>query len=377
MKKLLSVLTVIFVVATVVAVFATSVSAAFVPGADSFRPERIVIKKATAAIAIDASDTVDEGYGTKGIALQGKIGTTQASCTADLAWDENYIYILMVVSDPTKYVDIGGSFQSDSIEFYFDFDNNKSMYNIFSTPGLYAGQFRVQRTGKNSGGKIEVAVTGNSTEMEKLVKDSKVAVRELNGGYAVEIAFAHHNLALSPNVGFALQVNDGNPGLQGREAQLFTNPKADIQDHCYQYTTFLDTAVLDGFTPTTTRQRTPDNPASDDTQVVVSSSAASRVSSRATSSTAASSTATSSAATSSAATSTAVSTVTASNAASTDASTVESVADTEADANVSTPDDTNSGGGLPTAALIAIIAGGVAVLAGGAVAVILIIKKKK
>ncbi len=377
MKKLLSILTTIFVISVIVAVCATSVSAAFVPGADKFKPENIVIKKASASIAIDGDITPDAGYGTKGVALLGKYDTTEAAATASLAWDDTFIYIHMVVNDPTKYVDIGGQFVADSIEFYVDFDNNKKLYNKLqgNANGIYAGQFRVQR-GNTSGNPIDAGVLGNEEEMNKLIENSNGSVKELStGGYVVELAFAHGKHALSNNIGFALQVNDGNPGSQSRDGILFSNPDGEIQNQCYKYTSFLDTAVLDGYTYTTTRTKAADDIAPDDT--IVASVASSKPAAKPSTSSASSKP---TATTSSNSTSSVVSepAATSSTATSTAASAAESIADTEVDADVSTPDDNapSNEGGMSTGALIAIIAGGVAVLAGAAIAVILILKKK-
>ncbi len=417
MKKLLSILTAILLISTIVSVGAMSASArSFVPNNNSFKPRTdIIIPLANGPIEVDAKENVvDEGYGSYSYLLEGKLGSTQADCIAYIAYDAINIYILMDVNDPTKSANVGGSFNSDSIEFYLDFDNNKTQYNVLSNEKLYAGQFRVQRGGNT----VDPGVVGDDNVMEKLRKKSVAKTTEKkNGGYIVEISFPHGDYPLSNKIGFALQVNDSESG--NRVAQLFTNKAADAQDHCYEYTHLLDTATLEDFTPTTNRAKAPDAVDPEETtQVIVSSAAASSKPSTASSkpstasskpSTASSkpSTASSKPDTAASAASSAVTSAVESTAASTAASDVTSsnvtapvessiggavsnsstaaptastassvsVADVEADANASTP-DTAKDGGLPIAALIAIIAGGVAILAGGAIAVILILKKK-
>lgn len=72
-------------------------------------------------------------------------------------------------------------------------------------------------------------------------------------------------------IGFALQVNDAAGG--NRVGQRFSNNSAGnvAQDRAYLYTSFFDTAILEGFTKTTTRTAAPDD-IDDDTTTVVSAS---------------------------------------------------------------------------------------------------------
>ncbi len=383
MKKLLSILTTVLVISLVVAVCATSASAAFVAYGDKFVPRNITIKPVTAGetISIDGNITPDAGYASTPISLDGKIGDTDATCTANLAYDADYLYIHMVVNDTSNYTDTGMSFYSDSIEFYLDFDNNKTMYNKLSgNPNLYAGQFRVQRGGNS----IDPAVLANTTEMEKLINKSSVKVTEQSGnaGYVVEIKFNHGKHAISNQIGFALLVNDGDKGSQSRNGQRITNNSAgaEAQDKGYQYSCFLDIATLDGYNPSPSRERAPDLVADDSASSVASvqsKPASSKPASSKPSTSSVSSTASATASgTASATTSDATSTVT-SVPAGTTSETVSTDADVPADTDVANSDSTEAGGGLSTGALIGIIAGGVAVLAAAAVVVIIILKKKK
>ncbi len=394
MKKTLSIISAILVISVIAALCITSVSAAFVPGADSFVPENITIKKSTGIIEIDANPTPDATYGTKGVALTGRVGDTDAGCTASLAWDEEYLYIHMVVNDGSNYTDLGGQFYSDSIEFYVDFDNNKTKYNKLqgNANNIYAGQFRVQRGGTT----IDAGVMGSS-EMEKLINNSHVSVKE-NGvsGYVVEIKFAHGKHAIDKTIGFALQVNDGNPGSQTRTGQLFSNPNGDVQDHCYKFTSFLDNGILDGYTPSTTRTKAANDVSADETVVITStpttSSKPSTTSKPSTSSTASAttsaptgSTPTTSAPTASSDTS-AVASAPAGTVSGTEATPGEDSTDnTPIDGEPNTPDNQS---GFSFAAILAIFGGSILlfvlacggvllVIAAVVVVIIIVIKKKK
>ncbi len=271
MKKTVSILTAIIIVAVMASVCLISASAKYY-NLDGFTPNQYTANKAPAgSITLDASATVDAGYTSSPIKLEGKLDITSASCTANVAYDDEYIYLHILVNDTTYSVNNGASdHYYDSIELYFDFDNNKEQNNLLDNDDLFAGQFRIQR----GGSKIHRAYCGSDEKMNELVGKSSVALTELGEavGYVVEIQFAHDGLALSDKIGFAIQVNDSNNGF--REGQLFTNTNTELQRHTWQYTSVYDTLTLNGFTPTTTRAAAVgknDIPASSSEQAPVSS----------------------------------------------------------------------------------------------------------
>lgn len=394
-KKLLTAITslLVFSAVAVSAMFCTPAFAALVGddgvAADAFSPKKFTATKASGTISVDGSETAENAYGSNTINVNvpyggAGFGDTGTKAVAHVAWDDTYIYIHMNVTDSTNGADPDGSFDSDSIEFYLDFDNNKTKYNRLGSNanGIYAGQYRVQRGSTNS--KItDIAVTPTE-EMRKLAEQSKVAVKEKSGGYIVEVAMPHKNYALSKNIGFALQINDADePG--SRKGVMYSSDP--IQYFAYRYTFLFDTLTLEGFTLTTSRTK-----AADDVDDAGSSGSASTASSGSTSSrpSSTSSKPSSSAATSSAA---ATASVTSSNTSATantssvssdvtaSAESTEAAADlndseaAENEQQTGTTAEKNKGG-LSTGAIIGIVAGAVVILAAAAAVVLILLKKK-
>jgi hypothetical protein len=393
-KKLLTAITslLVFSAVAVSAMFCTPAFAALVgdDGVDAFSPKKFTASKASGTISVDGSETAESAYGSNTINVEASyggagLGATGTKAVAHVAWDDTYIYIHMNVTDSTNCADPDGSFDSDSIEFYLDFDNNKTKYNRLggNANGIYAGQYRVQRGSTNS--KItDIAVTPTE-EMRKLAEQSKVAVKEKSGGYIVEVAMPHKNYALSKDIGFALQINDADePGKPRKGVMYSSHP---VQYFAYRYTFLLDTLTLEGFTPTTSRTK-----AADDVDDAGSSGSASTASSGSTSSrpSSTSSKPSSSAATSSAA---ATASVTSSNTSATantssvssdvtaSAESTEAAADlndseaAENEQQTGTSAEKNKGG-LSTGAIIGIVAGAVVILAAAAAVVLILLKKK-
>ena len=395
-KKLLTAITSLLVLSAIAvsAMFCTPAFAALVgddgAAADAFSPKKFTASKASGTISVDGSETAESAYGSNTINVEAPyggagFGDTGTKAVAHVAWDNTYIYIHMNVTDSTNGADPDGSFYSDSIELYLDFDNNKTKYNRLqgNANGIYAGQYRVQRGSTNS--KItDVAVTPTE-KMKELAEQSKVAVKEKSGGYIVEIAMPHKNYALSKNIGFALQINDADEPGNRKGVMYSSNP---VQYFAYRYTFLLDTLTLEGFTPTTSRTK-----AADDVDGASSSGSASTASSGSTSSKPSGTTSSkpsSSAASSSAA---ATASVTSSNTSATantspvssdvtaSAESTEAAAglnDSEAAENEQQTGTTaeKNKGGLSTGAIIGIVAGAVVILAAAAAVVLILLKKK-
>ncbi|MEJ5229466.1 MAG: endo-1,4-beta-xylanase, partial [Pseudothermotoga sp.] len=132
------------------------------------------------------------------------LGSLQnAKAKARVLWDEEYLYVLAVVSDPVLNKDNTNPWEQDSFEIFIDENNAK-------TPSYQEddAQFRVNYLNEQSYG------TGASRDRFATV------VKLLEGGYLVEAAVKWKTIKPSSNtiIGFDIQVNDAN--AQGRRVGI-------------------------------------------------------------------------------------------------------------------------------------------------------------
>jgi len=120
-------------------------------------------------------------------------------------WDNNYLYIGVIVYDGNLYNDSGSIWQDDSIELYFDFNHNHGK--------SYDKIDRQFIKGYNDGGLYE---------KENRVKGVLHASSPVAGGYGIELAIPWSNMDIRPvdgmTIGFDVANNDDDNG-GNREGQ--------------------------------------------------------------------------------------------------------------------------------------------------------------
>ena len=131
------------------------------------------------------------------------IGTPGATATARLLWDDQHLYVLAVVTDPTLDESSPNAFEQDSVEIFVDPDNGKT-----SGFGGDDGQYRVSFSNHQTinGPFNAVGIAGNLTSATSIVP----------GGYIVEASIALNTIHPRDGslLGFDLQVNDASGGVR-------------------------------------------------------------------------------------------------------------------------------------------------------------------
>ena len=186
------------------------------------RPE-ITIKKGTPTVdgsVEDAWNDIEE------IPLDIIVQQSNASCTAKLMWDEEYLYVLMDVKDSVLNDDSEDDYQQDSIEVFIDENNARS--------GSYDSddkQYRVSFNDKHS-------FNGEKC-LEENMKASVVITDE---GYLVEAAFKWTDItpADGTEISLELQVNDATSA----GSRSGTLSWADDTGTCYMNPSMLGHAKL-------------------------------------------------------------------------------------------------------------------------------------
>ncbi|PQP82480.1 hypothetical protein C0Q44_13650 [Paenibacillus sp. PCH8] len=125
------------------------------------------------------------------------IGNSGATATAQLLWDEKYLYVFADVKDPLLSKVSKNAHEQDSVEMFIDPNHNQTTY--------YEGddaQYRVNFDNESSFG-------GNA-----LKERFKSATQRTKGGYVIEAAIPLDQVPSGKNVwiGFDLQVNDDQAG---------------------------------------------------------------------------------------------------------------------------------------------------------------------
>lgn len=113
-------------------------------------------------------------------------------------WDENNLYVLAEVTDPSLSSVSANAYEHDSVEFFMDENNEKT-----TTYQPDDGQYRV-----NFEGLITGAIKGKNTELNKCNAVSKI----IDGGYIIEakLPLATVTGEVGRILGFDVQVNDDN-----------------------------------------------------------------------------------------------------------------------------------------------------------------------
>ena len=125
------------------------------------------------------------------------IGNSGATATAQLLWDEKYLYVLADVKDPLLSKVGKNAHEQDSVEMFIDPNHNQTTYYEEDD-----AQYRVNFDNESSFG-------GNA------IKDRfKSATQRTKGGYVIEAAIPLDQVPSGKNawIGFDLQVNDDHTG---------------------------------------------------------------------------------------------------------------------------------------------------------------------
>jgi len=128
-------------------------------------------------------------------------GSTGATASVRLLWDDHHVYVLATVSDPVLDESSANAYEQDSVEIFVDPNNGKTVgYDDDD------GQYRVSFTNRQTiGGNFDAfAIQGNLASATRLV----------DGGYVVEAAVEVDTVAFAPGslIGFDVQVNDASAG---------------------------------------------------------------------------------------------------------------------------------------------------------------------
>lgn len=121
------------------------------------------------------------------------VGKPAATGTARVLWDENFLYVLVEVTDPVLDNKAKNDYEKDSVELYLDENNGKS-------PSYQAddGQFRVTFEG--------VPSFGSNGADDRFAS----SVARVKGGYLVEAAIPFRSITGTNGLvlGFDAQIND-------------------------------------------------------------------------------------------------------------------------------------------------------------------------
>lgn len=125
------------------------------------------------------------------------VGNSGATATAQLLWDEQYLYVLADVKDPLLSKASKNAHEQDSVELFIDPNHNQTTYYQEDD-----AQYRVNFDNESSFG-------GNAVK-----ERFKSATRLTSGGYVIEAAIPLDHVPSGKNVwiGFDLQVNDDHTG---------------------------------------------------------------------------------------------------------------------------------------------------------------------
>jgi endo-1,4-beta-xylanase len=131
------------------------------------------------------------------------VGTSGATATAKLLWDDHHLYVLATVTDPTLDASSPNAFEQDSVEIFVDPNNAKG-----SGYSDDDGQYRVNfNNAQTIGGTFSAfAVSSNLHSATQVVP----------GGYVVEASIDLPTIRPRQGalLGFDLQVNDATAGVR-------------------------------------------------------------------------------------------------------------------------------------------------------------------
>lgn len=154
------------------------------------------------------------------------IGNSGATATAQLLWDEKYLYVLADVKDPLRSKLSSNAHEQDSIEIFID--QNKDQTTFYQEDDA---QYRVNFDNEASFG-------GNARK-----ENFKSATRLTSGGYTVEVAIPLDSVRAEGQrwIGFDLQVNDDGAG-DGKRSSV--SIWSDSSGNSYQDTSGFGSLLL-------------------------------------------------------------------------------------------------------------------------------------
>lgn len=154
------------------------------------------------------------------------VGNSGATATAQLLWDEKYLYVLADVKDPLRSKLSSNAHEQDSIEIFID--PSKDQTTFYQEDDA---QYRVNFDNEASFG-------GNARK-----ESFKSATRLTSGGYTVEVAIPLDSVRAEGQrwIGFDLQVNDDGAG-DGKRSSV--SIWSDSSGNSYQDTSGFGSLLL-------------------------------------------------------------------------------------------------------------------------------------
>lgn len=131
------------------------------------------------------------------------MGSTGATGTAKVLWDENYLYVLAEVTDAKLSNASANAYEQDTVEVFFDENNHKSA------------------SYETDDAQCRVSYTGDKTVTDGLSTDRfESAAAVTNNGYLIEFAIPYtiSNFTADEIIGFDVQINDDGTGEGSRTA---------------------------------------------------------------------------------------------------------------------------------------------------------------
>ena len=192
--------------------------------------------KTSVAITIDG--VIDDVWTNENVKnmVAGNVLVGDAPNSSDLSgygkmlWDDEYLYVLAVVTDDTQQNDSENSYEDDAVEFYVDINNDKS-----ATYGADDAQY--------SFGWSDGSIVG-SLPAERAVTGITYGVTETAGGYIVEgripWSTMQGNPAADQMIGIDFMINDDDDGT-GRDSKLSWNAS---EDQAWQDASLFGTGKL-------------------------------------------------------------------------------------------------------------------------------------
>ena len=125
-----------------------------------------------------------------------------------LLWDENFVYVLVEVTDPVLNMSSANDYEQDSVELYLDQGNDKKPFYDEND-----GQYRINYKGNVSFGNIPK------------VEGFESAAKETKDGYLIEVALPLLEEAKEGDImGLEAQINDSNASGVRQAITKFNDP---------------------------------------------------------------------------------------------------------------------------------------------------------
>ncbi len=189
----------------------------------------LVIKKASGALGIDGvgDEATWTGITFVDAAIQGAAGDANFAAKFKLTYDDNNIYVLVDVTDPTPNNDGSSTWQSDCVELFFAMDTN--------THGTYqSGDWQIRKLASKA--QADGGIDGSSNVASVLLSDANFIVEQVDGatGYTQEwqlpiVTLVQDAAFDKQHFRFDIQAADNDGTGNERTAQRFWNSNADNQ----------------------------------------------------------------------------------------------------------------------------------------------------